>query len=684
MTWFKCLYETYNNVLGDPRYDDDEDNRLMPVGHTSQQVHIIVRIDGNGNFLGAEFINKQSVILPATEDSAGRTSGRVAHPLIDQIKYCAKDYARYSGNEGYFSKETLSEKKLEKPEAEQPKTYLETLQGWVSSPNTHPMAQAVYDYVRKGTLVADLVRENILHLDADGKLMTVAPEGQEIPVFKVLTAKKDTEGIARRDQGNLMIAWQVEISGEPEPRTWKNKSLQESWIVYDASQMDKTGLCMVSGTEMLLANQHPRNIRRPGDGAKLVSANDKSGFTYRGRFTTAEQACSVGYTVSHKAHNALRWLIARQGYKNDTQVILAWTPKGIPLPQPCDDLMADDLPDFESMADTPEKDLAGTEQNTQVDHRRDLGATFSEKLKRSLRGYDGKIGESDTVAILGLDSATPGRLSVVFYMEQFWPEYRETLESWYNDMSWWIRRTRESAVKTGKKKKTEVFWKATAPTPNEIAMAAYGKRMDTQLKKNTVERLLSCIAEKRPIPLDLMNCCVNRACNRAGLENWEWETVLGVACAMYKGYCKRHPVKTQRREYTMGLDENNTSRDYLYGRLLAIAERMERVALARAEENRPTNAERLMQRFADSPYTTWRQLEMALQPYRQRLMQGRAGFVTNMDKLMDSILNAFDPEAFMKAGRLSGEFLLGYHCQRQAFRTAKESGNDEQTQGENE
>ena len=134
----------------------------------------------------------------------------------------------------------------------------------------------------------------------------------------------------------------------------------------------------------------------------------------------------------------------------------------------------------------------------------------------------------------------------------------------------------------------------------------------------------------------------------------------------------------------MGLDENNTSRDYLYGRLLAIAEKIERVALARADEKRPTNAERLMQRFADSPYTTWRQLEMALQPYRQRLMQGRAGFVTNMDKLMDSILNAFDPEAFMKAVRLSGEFLLGYHCQRQAFRTAKESGNDEQTQGENE
>lgn len=51
---------------------------------------------------------------------------------------------------------------------------------------------------------------------------------------------------------------------------------------------------------------------------------------------------------------------------------------------------------------------------------------------------------------------------------------------------------------------------------------------------------------------------------------------------------------------------------------------------------------------------------------------------------MDEITNAFNPEEFMKPDRLSGEFLLGYHCQRQAFRNAKESETTEKTQGENE
>ena len=667
MTWFQRLYETYGNVLDNPLFADEE-NTLTPIGHTSQQVHIIVRIDGKGHFRGAEFIGKQSVILPATEDSAGRTSGRVAHPLIDQIKYCAKDYPAYSEEEGYFG------------------LYEKTLSGWVQSPHSHPMAEAVYAYISKGTLVGDLVREKLLYLNQEGKLATVTEEGQDIPVFRVLTPKK-VNGISQRDQGNLMIAWQVEMPGENESRTWTSEDLQKSWTAYDASQMSKKGLCMVSGSDMFLANQHPRNIRRPGDGAKLISANDKSGFTFRGRFVEQDEACSVGYATSHMAHNALRWLITRQGYKNGDQVILAWTPKGRPVPQPLNDLLSDDdeeMPDFSRDSTDDSNESEKTVSQPAIDHTRDLGQTFAQKLKRRLQGFDADIDENDTVAILGLDSATPGRLSVIFYMEQLWPEYRFALESWQNDMVWWIRRTREADAPPGKKRKTEVFWKETAPTPLEIALAAYGKRIDDQLKKNTVERLLPCIAGKRPVPFDLVTCCVSRACNRAGLDNWEWEMTLGVACAMYKGYCARHPLEKQRRKHKMGLDETNTSRDYLYGRLLAVAERIESMALFLAGENRPTNAERLMQRFADLPYATWPQLYKAIRPYRQRLQQSRGGFIRNMDKLMDEITNAFNPEEFMKPDRLSGEFLLGYHCQRQAFRNAKESETTEKTQGENE
>ena len=108
-------------------------------------------------------------------------------------------------------------------------------------------------------------------------------------------------------------------------------------MAYDAAQMQQKGLCMVQGEERAVATKHPRNIRRPGDGAKLISSNDAANFTFRGRFIEADEACTVGYEASHKAHNALRWLIARQGYRNGEQAVVAWAVSGARVPNPCED-----------------------------------------------------------------------------------------------------------------------------------------------------------------------------------------------------------------------------------------------------------------------------------------------------------------------------------------------------------
>ena len=121
----------------------------------------------------------------------------------------------------------------------------------------------------------------------------------------------------------------------------------------------------------------------------------------------------------------------------------------------------------------------------------------------------------------------------------------------------------------------------------------------------------------------------------------------------------------------MSLEEERTTRDYLFGRLLAIAERIEEVALRVGDENRPTTAARLMQRFADRPSSTWRNIEMALQPYMQRLQQSRAGFLTNRKKELDAVISAFDATDFTDDKPLTGEFLLGYHCQRLTYRNKK-------------
>lgn len=126
----------------------------------------------------------------------------------------------------------------------------------------------------------------------------------------------------------------------------------------------------------------------------------------------------------------------------------------------------------------------------------------------------------------------------------------------------------------------------------------------------------------------------------------------------------------------MALDPDRKTRDYLYGRLLAIADRLEGHALYNSGEKRDTNAARYMQQFADRPNKTWRQIYLSLSPYMSRL--GGAKYYKDM---MDEVMCKFDPiEDFTSDRPLSGEFLLGYHCQREALRPKGSSNTNESEQ----
>ena len=118
----------------------------------------------------------------------------------------------------------------------------------------------------------------------------------------------------------------------------------------------------------------------------------------------------------------------------------------------------------------------------------------------------------------------------------------------------------------------------------------------------------------------------------------------------------------------MALDENNCNRDYLYGRLLAVAENLESLALyVGGEKNRATTAERYMQRFAERPFSTWRNIELALVPYMDRLRKNRAGFLATRSKELSTIVDCFNRDEFVLDEKLSGEFLLGYHSQKMTY-----------------
>ena len=659
MSWMQKLYRTYESILEQGVTDDAEP--LTPVGHTIQNAHIVIVIDGQGNFQTARVMPpKTAILLPATESSENRTSGEAPHPLADKIQYVAKDYVDYGGEKkAYFD------------------GYLKQLKAWCESPFAHPKVQAVLNYVSKGRVVADLVEAGIFQFDSGNKVLNKwEAEGDAPPIFSVLPKTK-----GEIEFGSALVCWQVEIAGDVHSQTWMDKTIQQSWADYVASEKAEKGFCLVQGKEAVISTMHPAKLRHTGDKAKLISSNDTAGYTFRGRFATAEEAASVSADVSAKAHSALRWLISRQGIRNGDQVTVAWAISGKPVPSPMKDISSEidwDNLDIGAGENPDEFSSQASSEQPSLDWSVNIGRAAAQIIKKKLHGYQAELKAHEQISLIMLDSATPGRMALTYYQEFLPANYFANLDAWIDDFAWYQRYSIE--IPNGKKADKRTQWRFVPPSPYSIAEAVYGKSLSDTLKKQLYARLLPVIAggTSVPIPEDLVRQSFQAACNPNGCENWEWQRNIGVACALYKGWRARHHDLSQRRTYPMSLDTQNRSRDYLYGRLLAVAENTESYALYLAGEKRATTAERYMQRFAEHPFATWRNIELALKPYQERLRNN--GKDTGAQAIGE-IMELFATDDFTCDDKLSGEFLLGYHCQKMeiARRIAELSANKSKT-----
>lgn len=633
MSWIEKLYKTYDQCV---EASLDTEYPLLPLFHAAQQAHVELVIDNKGNFLSAQIIDSVVTVVPATVKSmTGRTSGIAPHALSDKIEYCSKDSTKIRGHDSEYNA-----------------AYRSQLRDWCTSSNSHPKAKAVLDYVEKGSLVDDLVRQKILLLDEQGMLVTrIAKTSEEPGVWRKLPKKKvdGSETLVDINQSAAFIRWVVETTGDPMAATWKDQGLAKAWIQY-CSQQEGThkGLCMVTGLETVVTDKHLNRIRHGGDNAKLISSDDKSGFTYRGRFTNADQACSIGLETSMKAHNALRWLVSterKQAFRNGDQVIVTWAVKGTEVPDPLESTFA-------------LLGLEETEGRLEDLYHSDAGQLVGQRFSKRMAGYQAALGQLDEVVVMGIDSATPGRMAITYYRELHGSELLQRVERWHEKVNWYQNYS-----------KTIKF--IGAPSPRDIAEAAYGRRLDDKLKKATVDRLLPCIIDAQPIPRDLVDSVVRRVANRVGMEHWEWAKCLGIACALYRG-------THENEHFKLTLDMERDTRDYLYGRLLAIAEDIENCALRAAKEKpRDTSAEKLMHRFASRPYSTWTQIELNLRPYMSRLKSKWPGVHRNRLRLLSDV-TARIGDRFTDDSRLSGEYLLGYHCQWLELNPPKEKGPEQE------
>lgn len=148
-----------------------------------------------------------------------------------------------------------------------------------------------------------------------------------------------------------------------------------------------------------------------------------------------------------------------------------------------------------------------------------------------------------------------------------------------------------------------------------------------------------------------------------------WQRVVNCACGMI-----RKRIIETKGECTMSLEKECCDRDYLYGRLLAVADYAEGSTYD-DNENRPTNAKRLMEAFSNHPCETWKVLCLSLRPYLNRMNIGKRSY---FERMINQITAMFPLDTYNDNSPLSSEFLHAYSCQMNDFFTKKTDDNKEE------
>lgn len=634
MSLFTSLLETYEkckDATGIIQYNDkgeaDERKTLLPIFHTTFKSQICVTLDNKGDFIKAERDNRDvTIIIPCTESSSGRSSGISAHPLCDQLDYVG----------GINSDKTL--------------VYLKGLSEWIecASGSAKTKLNAIYTYVSSGAMIFDLENRDLFReseYDDDGG-------------SKALNNEKIRK---------VGVRFAVRVDGDKEPNIWEDKELRQSWIDYIKLQNDSDydAFDYISGERVgKIASQHPKNVNAMTGNAKLLSCNDTSGFTFRGRFSNQEDAVLIDYEQSQKVHQMLRWLISNYGYNIDTQTIITWA------------VDVDTSPPVKPYENSINlwAEMESKERDTDklIKAAVEVDGNYARRLMKLLQGYGSaeNIKEhSKKICIAIFDAATTGRMGVTFYQELVKDEYLENIVRWHEETSYFLTSWTREKDETGTEKSILINY-IGAPSYDEIIFAVFGKARSgndagyNTLKKKIRKQLLECMFGNYAFPKSMVDMAVVRA-SRPLSYDWDngrskdWNRSVNITCALVRKYYKQKDGE----EIALILDETRNERDYLYGRLLAVADKLEQTAMYKAgkQDIRATNAVRLMSAFAVKPYHTWGLIYQQLHPYINQL--NGAGYYQSV---IDSIMEKFGNE-YENNKPLSPLYLLGFSAQRRAF-----------------
>lgn len=636
MSFLKALYDSYdyglkNNLICNL---DDKKSLILPIFHNSMKSDgkniVEITLNKNSEILYARFLEKDDVIIfPVTEDSVARSSGIAPHPLSDTFDYIIQDGSKKS------------------------EAYMKQLESWLAFDNDE-FVKIIYNYI---------IKENVFKSILDNLYAEYRIIKDKKIEYTEETEKKYKN--LEKDFSKIFLTYRIkDYEGVKDVSLTENKDLQTRFIKYtkEVYGKDKNSvkiICNISGKEDYLCTKHRSLIAN----AKLISqitANDEN---FKGRFDQPYETIKIGKESSQKimlmakalldGDRTSRWLSEMcyvvSWFSDDIQNKIGLNPAESILLK-----LSENIPLMKMFKDDLDEDNSKTKEK--------ISSKITEEIVKSFTSAKILFKDSSSYYMAIIDKVSNGRVAVKYFREIKGSRLKENLKNWQRRYHWFI---------FNKNKELLEF----TPSPIEIINASYGieKKGFLEVSKKAFlqdqySNIMAAIVEGRQMPRNIIRALEINIRKRMNYDDtWEYMKLRALAVLREK----------EGIDSDM-LDRKNTDRSYLFGRLLALYERLE-AATYDSDTKRITNAEKLWTSYVNKPVTMNARLRNLMMPYIKKLKasENKIGLYYKIEKDIREVTNLLDDNydyRSIEVNRpLNSGFIFGYEAEKRFLFEKKEN-----------
>ena len=630
MSVLTALYNSYkyceDNDFVDQSQKIDSETVLLPIYHSNKKSNgndiIEITLNKNSEVVSVDFLGKEeSIIFPITEDSVGRASGIAPHSLADEISY-------------------LSEEEKNKNDV-----YMNNLKEWIDYSKINNKKSIVFleiiqKFLGKKTFLEEIFKnyykKNFISF-SNGELKYLDEKQNE----KIINMKK------------VFLTFKIiDLFGNDKDYSVTNyKELHKDYIDYVVEkEINKKGVCDISGEEKIYCSSKHRGLFGT---SKLISVSNNDE-TYYGRLKKGDEIISVGYKTSQKIHNMLKYFLENKKnytFLGENSYLINW--------------FSDDINNSENISVTRDIDnmYAIFDEVSIVEDKKEISELYNTNILKYLSGNYREVGNKEKYYVMVVNKISNGRVAIKYFRELKKSEFYERVSKWYNTISW-------KGYDYKEKRKVKKY-----PGIYKIINYTYGIERSGKIefeqkkyRRDLIESLITTMIDGKRIPLNIVKKMYFNVSNRQRYDK-TWSSVIEMACSIFKKY----NIDYKNKEVSEDMFDNK-DRDFLYGRLLAVFEKMEEATFG--DEKRTTNAQKLWSSFVNNPGKTMNILVDKLQPYKRKLESSKRGLFIMLEKIIQEItINLMATEDFEnnKNKKLNENFIFGYYYQRNEFFKSKDN-----------